>query len=171
MSLFHWTDAAKSDLRSIDREQALKILHHLTDYGSTGHGDVKQLKGATDFRLRIGDYRVRFERLEDGVLRILQVKHRKKPIAEGIYNDKRMVASKESRDLPSLDAFVAENSRQGINSSLPTLQPASTFLSSTSHWGSRYWYDGLSAAKLVHAIARRGVVLVRGTQFGFGWGE
>lgn len=59
------------------REQALKILHHLTDYGATGSGDVKQLKGSTDFRLRIGDYRVRFERLEGQALRILQVKHRK----------------------------------------------------------------------------------------------
>ena len=77
MNLFHWTDAAQHDLRSIDREHALNILHQLTDYGSTGHGDVKQLKGSTDFRLRIGDYRVRFERLEDGALRILQVKHRK----------------------------------------------------------------------------------------------
>jgi mRNA-degrading endonuclease RelE of RelBE toxin-antitoxin system len=77
VNLFQWTEAAKSDLRSIDREQALNILHHVTDYGSTGNGDVKQLKGSTDFRLRVGNYRVRFERLEGGELRILQVKHRK----------------------------------------------------------------------------------------------
>jgi mRNA-degrading endonuclease RelE of RelBE toxin-antitoxin system len=77
VNLFHWTDAARADLRNIDREQALNILHNLTDYGSTGNGDVKQLKGSTDFRLRIGDYRVRFERVQDGGLRILQVKHRK----------------------------------------------------------------------------------------------
>jgi len=45
VNLFHWTDAAKDDLRGIDREQAMNILHHLTDYGATGYGDVKQLKG------------------------------------------------------------------------------------------------------------------------------
>ncbi len=33
MNLFYWTDAAKADLRNIDREQALNILHHLTEYG------------------------------------------------------------------------------------------------------------------------------------------
>jgi hypothetical protein len=54
VNLFHWTDAAKSDLRNIDREQALYILHHLTDYRATGLGDIKQRKGSTDFRLRIG---------------------------------------------------------------------------------------------------------------------
>ena len=77
MNLFHWTDAAQHDLRGIDRQNAIFILQHLTDYGFTGKGDVKQLKGSTDFRLRVGDYRVRFERLEGGELRILQVKHRK----------------------------------------------------------------------------------------------
>ena len=77
MNRFIWTEAAKTDLRGIDREQALNILHHLTDYAARAHADVKQLKGSTDFRLRIGDYRIRFERLEDGGLRILQVKHRK----------------------------------------------------------------------------------------------
>jgi mRNA-degrading endonuclease RelE of RelBE toxin-antitoxin system len=76
VNLFHWTDAAKTDLRSIDREQALTILLHLTDYGFTGKGDVKQLKGSTDFRLRVGDYRVRYESTEArGGLRILEVKH------------------------------------------------------------------------------------------------
>jgi mRNA-degrading endonuclease RelE of RelBE toxin-antitoxin system len=64
-------------LRSIDREQALNILHHLTEFGSTGSGDVKQLKGSTHFRLRVGDYRIRFERLRNGALRIVQVKHRR----------------------------------------------------------------------------------------------
>ena len=66
MNRFHWTDGAKHDLRRIDRQNAIDILHHLSDYGLAGKGDVKQLKGSTDFRLRFGDYRVRFERLEAG---------------------------------------------------------------------------------------------------------
>jgi mRNA-degrading endonuclease RelE of RelBE toxin-antitoxin system len=74
---FVWTDHAKADLRQVDREQALQILHSLTRYGHGGEGDVKRLKGSSDFRLRAGDYRVRFEIQADGSLRILQVKHRR----------------------------------------------------------------------------------------------
>jgi hypothetical protein len=55
VNLFHWTDAAKHDVRSIDRQNAINILQRLTDYGATGKGDVKQLKGSADFRLRVGD--------------------------------------------------------------------------------------------------------------------
>jgi mRNA-degrading endonuclease RelE of RelBE toxin-antitoxin system len=77
VSRFIWTDRAKADLRQIDREQALQILHALTGYGNSSEGDVKRLKGSSDFRLRAGDYRVRFEIKADGPLRILQVKHRR----------------------------------------------------------------------------------------------
>ena len=35
----------------------MKILLALTRYAETGEGDVKQLKGSTDYRLRAGDYR------------------------------------------------------------------------------------------------------------------
>ena len=54
MNRFVWTEGAKNDLRKLDREQALSILRHLTEYGFAGHGNVKQLKGSSDFRLRIG---------------------------------------------------------------------------------------------------------------------
>ena len=73
---FRWTDHAKADLRRIDRQHAIEILRSRTDYANTGVGDVKCLKGSRDLRLRIGDYRVRFEILEANALRILQVKHR-----------------------------------------------------------------------------------------------
>jgi mRNA-degrading endonuclease RelE of RelBE toxin-antitoxin system len=73
---FRWTDHAKADLRRIDRQHAVEILRSLADYVNSGVGDVKCLKGSRDLRLRVGDYRVRFEILEAGALRILQVKHR-----------------------------------------------------------------------------------------------
>ena len=73
---FLFTEAARADLRRIDREQALNILLALTRFGDTGEGDVKQLKGSKDFRLRVGDYRVRIRVSEDAI-RIAQVKHRK----------------------------------------------------------------------------------------------
>jgi len=55
----------------------MKILMALTRYANTGEGDVKQLKGSPDFRLRVGDYRVRMRVLQDGTIRIAQVKHRR----------------------------------------------------------------------------------------------
>jgi mRNA interferase RelE/StbE len=77
VSEFIWTDRAKEQLRAIDREQALGILHALTDYASSGQGDIKKLKGSGDLRLRVGDYRVRFEVVEEDTYRILRVSHRK----------------------------------------------------------------------------------------------
>jgi len=74
---FTWTDKAKGELRQIDKQQAMAILHALTDYAKTGQGDIKRLRGSTDWRLRVGDYRVRFEILRDDILRILHVKHRR----------------------------------------------------------------------------------------------
>ncbi len=77
MRKFIWTDRAKEQLRAIDREQALAILHALADYAGSGQGQVKKLKGGSDLRLRIGDYRVRFEIAEEDTYRILRVGHRK----------------------------------------------------------------------------------------------
>lgn len=77
MSKFIWTDRAKEQLRAIDREQALDILHSLTDYATSGKGQVKKLKGSGDLRLRVGDYRVRFVVAEEDTYRIPRVRHRK----------------------------------------------------------------------------------------------
>ena len=55
----------------------MKILLALTRYAETGEGDVKQLKGSTDYRLRAGDYRVRMRVLKDGTIRIAQVMDRR----------------------------------------------------------------------------------------------
>jgi mRNA interferase RelE/StbE len=73
---FHWKDQARADLRRIDREEAMKILRALTDYANSGVGDVKRLQGSPDFRLRVGDYRVRFETPDEHTISILYVKHR-----------------------------------------------------------------------------------------------
>ena len=60
MSRFQWTDQAKGELRKIERQQAMNILLELTRYGATGQGDVKRLKDSDQYRLRVGDYSVRF---------------------------------------------------------------------------------------------------------------
>jgi len=77
VSTFIWTERAKEQLRAIDREQALDILRALTDYAASGMGQIKKLKGSGDLRLRVGDYRVRFEVVEEDTYRILRVRHRK----------------------------------------------------------------------------------------------
>jgi len=73
-----WTDQAKAQLRSIDQIEALRILHILARYLATGEGDVKRLQDIEppEFRLRAGDYRIRFHELGDSIL-VLAVKHRR----------------------------------------------------------------------------------------------
>jgi mRNA-degrading endonuclease RelE of RelBE toxin-antitoxin system len=72
-----WKDAAKRNLRAIDRATALDILHKIDRFALTSEGDVKQLQGIDPpvFRLRVGDYRVRFHDVDDTIT-ILTVKHR-----------------------------------------------------------------------------------------------
>jgi mRNA interferase RelE/StbE len=73
-----WTDQAKADLRAIDQAAALRVLHIVARYLATGEGDVKRLQDVEppEFRLRVGDYRVRFHDLGDSIL-VLAVKHRR----------------------------------------------------------------------------------------------
>jgi len=73
-----WKEQARNDLRAIDRASALQILHGLDRFSATGEGDVKRLQNIEppEFRLRVGNYRVRFSDLGDTIL-ILTVKHRR----------------------------------------------------------------------------------------------
>jgi mRNA interferase RelE/StbE len=73
-----WTEQARVHLRAIDQTTALRILHVLARYLSTGEGDIKRLQDIEppEFRLRAGDYRVRFRDLGGSIL-VLAVKHRR----------------------------------------------------------------------------------------------
>lgn len=73
-----WTGQAKANLRAIDQATALRILHVVARYLATGEGDIKRLQDVEppEFRLRVGDYRVRFHDLGDSIL-VLAVKHRR----------------------------------------------------------------------------------------------
>ena len=57
---FVWPDSARAELRGIDREAAVRILHARTDYAASGIGDIKALSGEWQghFSLRVADYRV-----------------------------------------------------------------------------------------------------------------
>jgi mRNA-degrading endonuclease RelE of RelBE toxin-antitoxin system len=73
-----WTPQARADVRRIDRQTALNLLEGLADYVLTGHGDLDRLTDVepVEFRLRLGDYRIRFYDLGES-LQILRVLHRK----------------------------------------------------------------------------------------------
>lgn len=74
---FVWYASARAQLRQVDRETAMRILTALTRYAETGEGNVKALEGkfTGTQRLRVGDWRVRFRRLE-GVIHVLAVENR-----------------------------------------------------------------------------------------------
>lgn len=73
-----WRDQAKAQLRAIEQPTALRILRVLTHFAATGEGDVRRLQNIDppEFRLRVGDYRLRFH--DDGqTLYVTAVKHRR----------------------------------------------------------------------------------------------
>ena len=73
-----WTDQARADVRGIDREAAIDLLHRLARFLETGQGDVKRLQDIEppEFRLRLGDYRLRYHDHGESI-EILHVLHRK----------------------------------------------------------------------------------------------
>jgi mRNA-degrading endonuclease RelE of RelBE toxin-antitoxin system len=72
-----WTGQARADLRAIEQQTAMRILHCLARLVMTEEGDVKRLRNIEppEYRLRVGDYRVRFHDHGD-VIEILTVRHR-----------------------------------------------------------------------------------------------
>jgi mRNA interferase RelE/StbE len=76
--------SALKDLEGLDRPVRERIVAALDRLAETGHGDTKRLKGTdAEWRLRVGDWRVRFER--DGkaeAIRILRVRHRREAYRE-----------------------------------------------------------------------------------------
>lgn len=79
MSQPHWRvvvdDRARKDLRRIDpptRARILSAIERLAQ-GAELAGDIKRLRRSGDYRLRVGDWRVRFER-DDRQLTIVVVR-------------------------------------------------------------------------------------------------
>jgi mRNA-degrading endonuclease RelE of RelBE toxin-antitoxin system len=74
-----WTTEARADIRSIDRETALRLLKSLSRYLLTESGDVKHLKGFDPplQRLRIGDWRLVFRIVDQESIEIVRVQNRR----------------------------------------------------------------------------------------------
>ncbi|MFZ3342443.1 MAG: type II toxin-antitoxin system RelE/ParE family toxin [Terriglobales bacterium] len=73
-----WSPEARADLRRIDREIAVHVLHCVDRYLASRNGDVKRLKPPLiGFRLRCGDYRVFFDLRDENTIDISAVRHRR----------------------------------------------------------------------------------------------
>lgn len=62
MMRLEWSELAIQDLGSLERGIARRVKQSDERFVSTGAGDVKRLQGydPPEYRLRVGDYRVRF---------------------------------------------------------------------------------------------------------------
>ncbi len=77
MKRIEFAQQARADIRRLDRDTAMRIFAALHRLAQTGAGDIKRLKKeASEFRLRVGNYRVRFTE-EANTLQVIRVLHRK----------------------------------------------------------------------------------------------
>jgi mRNA interferase RelE/StbE len=76
--MFELSARAEADMRALDPPVAARIFDAIERLAETGQGDVKKLKGSDrEYRLRVGNWRVRFERLDSQTYVILRVLHRR----------------------------------------------------------------------------------------------
>jgi mRNA-degrading endonuclease RelE of RelBE toxin-antitoxin system len=73
-----WTETALDDMAALDKGFARRIKQAVERFANTGAGNVKRLQAIDppEYRLRVGDYRVRFHQ-DDEIVRILRVRNRR----------------------------------------------------------------------------------------------
>lgn len=73
------TDQAKADLAGLDRATRLRIAAALQRLVLTNAGNIKKLQGIDppEYRLRVGDWRVRFSNPDSDTVRVNRVQNRK----------------------------------------------------------------------------------------------
>jgi mRNA-degrading endonuclease RelE of RelBE toxin-antitoxin system len=73
------TDQAKLDLKDLDRATRLRVAAALQRLVLTNAGNIKKLQGIdpTEYRLRVGDFRVRFYYPDAGTVRVNRIQNRK----------------------------------------------------------------------------------------------
>ena len=72
-----WTESALADMAALDKGIARRVKQAIERYALTGAGNVKRLQAIDppEFRLRVGDWRVRFRRNAETIV-ILLVRNR-----------------------------------------------------------------------------------------------
>jgi mRNA interferase RelE/StbE len=71
-----FTSRARKDLERIEKSDGTRIVEAITQHATTGRGDVKKLAAIrpSRYRLRVGGWRVLFEREEASkLIRVLRV--------------------------------------------------------------------------------------------------
>jgi mRNA-degrading endonuclease RelE of RelBE toxin-antitoxin system len=73
-----WTETALEDMADLDKGIARRVKQSVERFAETGAGNVKRLQDITppEYRLRVGEYRVRFHQ-DDDTMRILRVRNRR----------------------------------------------------------------------------------------------
>lgn len=73
-----WTETSLDDMAALDKGIARRVKNAVERFAATGAGNVKRLQDIDppEYRLRVGDYRVRFE-LEKEIMRVLRVRNRR----------------------------------------------------------------------------------------------
>ena len=73
-----WTETALEDMAALDKGIARRVKQAVERFADTGAGNVKWLQGIDppEYRLRVGDYRVRFH-LDDETVQVLRVRNRR----------------------------------------------------------------------------------------------
>ncbi|MCZ2154778.1 MAG: type II toxin-antitoxin system RelE/ParE family toxin [Bryobacterales bacterium] len=73
-----WTEAALADLAALDKGIARRVIQSVERFAETGAGNVKRLQAIDppEFRLRVGDYRVRFHNDGETVI-VLRIRNRR----------------------------------------------------------------------------------------------
>ena len=73
-----WTETALEDMEALDKGIARRVKQSVERFAEIGAGNVKKLQGIDppEYRLRVGDYRVRFH-LDEEIVRVLRVRNRR----------------------------------------------------------------------------------------------
>ena len=78
MREIEWTESALEDMAGLDKGTARRVKQAVERFAHTGAGNVKKLQGLDppEYRLRVGDYRVRFYQ-ESKTIQVLRVRNRR----------------------------------------------------------------------------------------------
>ncbi len=78
MREIQWTEPALEDMAALDKGIARRVKQAVERFAETGAGNVKRLHGIDppEYRLRVGDWRVRFHLAEE-TIRVLRVRNRR----------------------------------------------------------------------------------------------
>ena len=71
-----FTPAAMRQWSKLSADIRRRIDSRLTEFASSGKGDVRRLKGRAGARLRVGDWRVIFDETRDTII-VVAVGHRR----------------------------------------------------------------------------------------------